>query len=87
MTKSKLETYVDTLDLLAHQGPLNLSHTTYKTNVTCSTHENCMTFLVKQGLIEERNVEMKSVLYAVTKRGINVLKFFEDHKKEILDTE
>jgi hypothetical protein len=38
-----------------------------------------MAFLVKQGLVEERTVEMKSVLYAVTKRGINVLTFFEDH--------
>jgi predicted transcriptional regulator len=84
MTKSKLETYVDTLDLLAHQGPLNLSNIMYKTNVTCSTHENCMAFLVKQGLVEERTGEMKSLLYVVTERGINVLKFFEERKKAIL---
>jgi len=79
MTRSKLETYVDTLDLLAHTGPLSLSQIMYKTNVTCCTYGDRMAFLVKQGLVEERTVEMKSVLYAVTKRGINVLTFFEDH--------
>jgi hypothetical protein len=38
-----------------------------------------MAFLVKQGLVEERTAEMKSVLYLVTKRGIGVLKFFGQH--------
>ncbi len=86
MTRSKLETYVYTLDLLAHTGPLSLSHILIKNNITCSTYGNCLAFLLKQGLIEERNVEMKSVLYAVTKRGMNVLKFFEEHKNASLDT-
>jgi hypothetical protein len=44
-----------------------------------------MAFLVKQGLVEERTVEMKSVLYVVTKRGLTVLKFFAEHKKAITD--
>lgn len=87
MTRSKLETYVDTLDLLAHTGPLSPSQIMCKTDVTCCTHGNCMAFLVKQGLVEERTVEMKSILYVVTKRGLSVLRFFGERKKAILDME
>ncbi len=51
----------------------------YKTNVPGCAQGNCMTFLVKQGLAEERTVEMNRILYVVTKRGLSVLKFFAEH--------
>jgi predicted transcriptional regulator len=86
MTRSKIETYVDTLDLLAHTGPLSLSHVMYKIN-DAGRLGNCMAFLVKQGLVEERTAEMKSVLYEVTKRGLSVIRFFGENKKIISDTE
>jgi predicted transcriptional regulator len=77
-TRSKLETYLETLDSLAHKAPTNPSNIINKPNVTHCTHGNCLAFLVKQGLVEERTVEMDRVLYVVTKRGIGVLNFFAE---------
>jgi predicted transcriptional regulator len=78
-TRSKLETYLDTLDLLAHKGPMNLSNIMNKPNVACYPSRNCISFLVKQGLVEEQTAEKNKALYVVTKRGIGVLKFFGQH--------
>jgi predicted transcriptional regulator len=79
MTRTKLETYFDALNLLAHAGPMNLPNCIYKTHIPGCTQENYMTFLLKQGLAEERTVEMKSAHYVVTTLGLTVLKFFAEH--------
>jgi predicted transcriptional regulator len=36
MRRSKLEMYIDILNVLAHRGPLKLTHVMYKANVNCS---------------------------------------------------
>jgi len=81
MRRSKLEMYVDILTVLAHKGPLKLTHVMYKANVNCCVLKEYLDFLIKQGLVEERTVRKERVVYAVTQRGITVLKYFKELKQ------
>lgn len=78
MRRSKLEMYVDILKVLARSGPLKLTHIMYKANVNCSVLKEYLDFLIKQGLVEERSVGKKRIVYAATERGITVLKYFRE---------
>jgi predicted transcriptional regulator len=79
--RSKLEMYVDILSVLARRGPLKLTHVMYKANVNCSVLKEYLDFLTKQGLVEERMAGKQRVVYAVTQRGITVLKYFKELKQ------
>jgi len=79
--RSKLEVYVDILTVLAHRGPLKLTHVMYKANVNCSVLKEYLDFLMKQGLVEERTIGKRRVVFAVTQRGITVLKYFKELKE------
>ncbi|MCW4003240.1 MAG: hypothetical protein NWE95_04925 [Candidatus Bathyarchaeota archaeon] len=81
MRRSKLEMYVDILTVLAHRGPLKLTHVMYKANVNCSVLKEYLDFLMKQGLVEERTVGKRRVVFAITQRGITVLKYFKELKQ------
>ena len=81
MRRSKLEMYVDILTVLAHRGPLKLTHVMYKANVNCSVLKEYLDFLLKQGLVEERTMRKQRVVYAVTQCGITVLKYFKELKQ------
>jgi predicted transcriptional regulator len=78
LRRSKLEMYVDILRVLAHKGPLKLTHIMYKANVNCSVLREYLDYLLKQGLIEERIIGKARVVFAVTQRGITVLKYFHE---------
>ena len=73
--------YVDILSVLAHRGPLKLTHVMYKANVNCSVLKEYLTFLMDQGLVEERNLRKRRVVYAVTQRGLTVLRYFRELKQ------
>lgn len=81
MRRSKLEMYVDILQVLAHRGPLKLTHVMYKANVNCSVLKEYLEFLIKQELVEERIVGKERVVYAITARGVTVLKQFKELKE------
>ena len=81
MRRSKLEMYVDILKVLAHRGPLKLTHIMYKANVNCSVLKEYLDFLIKQNLVEERNIGKRRSVYMVTQRGITVLKYFRELKQ------
>jgi len=81
MRRSKLEMYVDILSVLAHKGPLKLTHVMYKANLNCSVLKEYLDFLIKQGLVEERTIGKERVVYAVSQRGITVLKYFKELKQ------
>jgi predicted transcriptional regulator len=53
----------------------------YKANVNCSVLKEYMDFLIKQGLVEERTIGKRRVVYAITQRGITVLKYFRELKQ------
>ena len=81
MRRSKLEMYIDILKVLAHRGPLKLTHIMYKANVNCSVLKQYLEFLMKQNLVEERTLGKQRVVYAITQRGITVLKHFRELKR------
>jgi predicted transcriptional regulator len=81
MRRSKLEMYIDILRVLAHRGPLKLTHIMYEANVNCSVLKEYLDFLLKQNLVEERTIGKRRVVYAVTQRGITVLKYFRELKQ------
>ncbi len=72
--------YVDILKVLSHRGPLKLTHIMYKANVNCSVLKQYLDFLIQQNLVEERTMGKKRTVYAVTERGITVLKHFRELK-------
>jgi predicted transcriptional regulator len=78
MRRSKLETHVAILSVLAQRGPLKLTHIMYKANVNCSVLREQLDFLIKQGLVEERIIRKERTVFAVTPRGITVLKYFRE---------
>jgi len=80
MRRSKLEMYIDVLKVLSQRGPLKLTHIMYKANVNCSVLKQYLNFLIKQNLVEERTIGKKRVVYAITQRGITVLKYFRELK-------
>jgi len=81
LRRSKLEMYVDILKVLAQRGPLKLTHVMYKANVNCSVLKEYLDFLIKQNLVDERTIGKRRVVYAVTQRGITVLKYFRELKQ------
>ena len=78
MRRSKLEMYINILNVLAHRGPLKLTHVMYNANVNCSVLKEYLEFLTKQGLVEARTVGKQRVVYSVAERGITVLKYFKE---------
>jgi predicted transcriptional regulator len=80
MRRSKLEMYVDILKVLVHWGPLKLTHVMYKANVNCSVLRECIDFLIKQGLIEEKTLRRERKVYVIMQRGVTVLKYFRELK-------
>jgi len=72
--------YIDILKVLAHRGPLKLTHIMYKANVNCSVLKQFLDFLIEQKLVEERTIGKKRIVYAITERGITVLKYFRELK-------
>lgn len=81
MRRSKLEMYVDILKVLAHRGPLKLTHVMYKANVNCSVLKEYLGFLIKQDLVEERIIGKQRIVFAVTQQGVTVLKYFRELKQ------
>jgi predicted transcriptional regulator len=81
MRRSKLEMYIDILKVLAQRGPLKLTHIMYKANVNCSVLKEYLDFLIQQNLVEERAAGKQRTVYAVTQRGITVLKYFRELKQ------
>jgi len=81
MRRSKLEMYVDILKVLAHRGPLKLTHIMYKANVNCNVLREYLDFLLKQNLVEERNLGKSRTVFAITQKGITVLRNFRELKQ------
>jgi predicted transcriptional regulator len=81
LRRSKLEIYLGILSVLAQQGPLKLTHVMYKANVNCSVLIEYLGFLMQKELVEERSVGKKRTVYAITQRGVTVLKYFGELKR------
>jgi predicted transcriptional regulator len=85
MRKSKLESYEDILEALVNK-PLTIDQIAYETNMNCTVLKQRLDFLAKNSLIEERGLD-KTTPYAITERGIAVLKtlHFQKYLGKITD--
>jgi len=72
MRRSKLESYEAILDVLMKK-PLTVDNIAYETSMDCTVLGRYLDFLTKNGLIEERLLNKKT-LYAITERGVAVFK-------------
>jgi predicted transcriptional regulator len=81
MRRSKLEMLIDILMILEQRGPLKLTHIMYKANVNCQVLADYINELVKNGLVEERSIGKSRVVFAITARGVTVLKYFKEIKE------
>jgi predicted transcriptional regulator len=81
MRRSKLEMYVDILEVLAIKGQLKLTHIMYKSNVNCKVLKSQLEFLMNNGLVEERILRREKVVYAITQKGMTTLKAFTQIKQ------
>lgn len=78
MRRSKLEIYIDILNVLALKGQLKLTHIMYKSNVNCKVLKEQLEFLIKNSLVEEKILRKERVVYGITSKGIQVLKYFRE---------
>ena len=83
MRRSHLETYVKIMSLLAQQGPLIQTQIVQKTNLDFDILRDYLRFLAKQTLVEERTIGKDRIVFAVTQRGIKVLKYFKEPQHTI----
>ena len=72
MRRSKLESYEAILGALVKK-PLSIDNIAYKTEMNCNLLKQRMDSLLKNSLVEERSLNMKT-RYAITEKGIAVLK-------------
>ncbi len=72
MRKSRLESYEDILEVLVKK-PLTLDRIAYEINIDCTILRQHLDFLTKNGLVEERGLD-KRTLYAITEKGVAVLR-------------
>jgi len=70
--RSKLETYEAILEALMKK-PLDADRIAYETGLDCALVNQRLSFLMENGLVEERFLPKKT-LYAITERGVSVFK-------------
>ena len=78
MKRSKLETYVKILKVLAQKSPLKLTHIMYKANVNYNVLKEYLNFLTKKGVVEVRVIDGNRMVYSITQRGVTVLKYVRE---------
>ena len=47
-------------------------------NVNCKVLKNYFDFLIKQDVVKEKCVEHEKIVYAITERGLYLIRFFND---------
>jgi len=83
MRRSKLERHIDILRVLAHKGPLKLTHIMYKANLNYRELKKYLDFLLKQAYVEKRTICKAQVIFTISQRGINLLNYFGESTMEL----
>jgi len=73
MSRSRLENYLSILEALVPQ-PLNFEEVSYEADIECRTLRRYLNFLISNNLVEERPLNKKILIYAITERGLAVVK-------------
>jgi len=88
MSPSKLDKYLNILEVLVRR-PQKLDQIAYRAKMECTSVKRYLGFLISNGLVEERELRGKRVVYVVNERGISVfkalraLKYLEKLKKTL----
>lgn len=88
--RSKLEIYIDVLRVLAHNGPLKLTHIMYKSNVNCTVLKTFLDSLSQQNLVEEQIVQkrkQRKITYTITEKGRTALNYFKEIRRALQPNE
>jgi predicted transcriptional regulator len=78
MRRSKLEMCLSILETIASCGPLKITHVMQKANLNSIVLKNYFDFLIKQGAVEERCVGRDRIVYAITARGLYLIRCFKE---------
>lgn len=81
MKRSKLDTYLDILMVLARGKPLKITHIMQKANLNCNKLKETLEYLISSGMAEKRiQIENHTdyAVYVITAKGINTLRYFKD---------
>jgi predicted transcriptional regulator len=74
MARSKLEKYLDVLEVLVDR-PKELDAIAYLAKIECNAVKRSLDFLISNGLVEQRSSRNgKRVVYAINERGLSVFK-------------
>jgi predicted transcriptional regulator len=81
MKRSKLDTYLDILIVLARGKPLKITHIMQKANLNCNKLKDNLEYLISIGMAEKR-IRMENHtdygFYLITQKGLNTLRYFKD---------
>jgi predicted transcriptional regulator len=80
MQRSKLEACVDIIRLLAENDSLKFSIIVIEVDLAADLLLGYIDFLLKQLLIEEKLTREDTRVFAITERGMGVLRFFKGSK-------
>ena len=78
MRRSKLETCLSILETLASNGPLKITHVMQKADVNYNVIKNYFDFLIKQDAVEEKGIGRDKIVYAITGRGLYLIRCFKE---------
>jgi predicted transcriptional regulator len=78
LRRSKLETCLCILETLASHGPLKVTRVMQKTNLNFNVLKNYFDFLIKQDAVEEKCIRRKKIVFAITERGLYLIKYFKE---------
>ena len=76
--RSKIEICIEILSILNQRGLSRITHIMYNTNTNCSLLKEILVFMLKQNLVEEKNVGKDRVAYCITQRGKSILNAFQE---------
>jgi len=76
--RSKLEMYVDILKVLADNVLLKQANIMSQANLNSNILRERMSFLIKCQLVEEQTIKKRKTVFAITQKGINVLRYFRE---------
>ena len=80
MGQTRLEICIQIIKVLSQEGPLKSANIINKADLSSSLLEKYLDFLTKQGIVEEQAVHEAKPVYVVTKRGNNILRYFNELK-------
>ncbi|MFQ5969908.1 MAG: winged helix-turn-helix domain-containing protein [Nitrososphaerales archaeon] len=80
--RSRLEVNVDIMTALT-DGPKSPTRLMYRTNLSWAPLQECLSYLLTQGLVEESKHSFRRKLYGLTEKGKNLLSQHADLMKEL----